>query len=323
MLSRTAQGLFWMSRYIERAENVARLLDAGRRIEALPGSPDERNTEWSSIVIASGAQATFPHPLEEADQQTVAHHLIFDRANPSSILSCMEAARENARAMRIAITGEVWVVLNTSWSEMRMMTPDAIQGGHFAGFLEWVKTRGAQFRGAMDASMLRGDGYHFIELGKCIERADATARLLDVKYNVLLPDASEVGRALDTMQWQQILRAANSLRAYRSVYHRSVTPVGVVDFLVLNHLSPRSLLRCAMEMVEAVECIGAILPKQSQVLIRTQRLLDEMRELSVEEIMNHGLHEWLTETIVETNMIAGSISAAYGFDRPVELAESA
>lgn len=318
MLSRTAQGLFWMSRYVERAENVARLLDAGRRIEGLPGSPDAKNTEWSSIVTASGAQETFPHVLSQAYVENVAQHLIFDRDNPSSVRSCLEAARENARAMRIAVTGEIWDVLNQAWSEMRMLTPESIRGAALVTFLEWVKSRSFLFRGAVDATLLRNEGYHFIELGKNIERADATARLLDVKYNVLLADPEEVGRALDIMQWHQILRAANAQRAYRAIYHHSVTARGVVDMLLLNAHSPRSLQRSFSEAVIALEAIGAVLPEQSRLLMRAQRLRDDLRELSVEDIMTSGLHEWLTETIVETNQLAISTAEAYGFVRPLE-----
>ncbi|MEL6584746.1 MAG: alpha-E domain-containing protein, partial [Pseudomonadota bacterium] len=162
MLSRTAQGLFWMSRYIERAENVARLLDAGRRIEALPSSPDAKRTEWKSILIASGAKETFPGELDAADQVSVAQHLIFDRSNPSSIRSCLEAARENARAMRTAVTGDVWDTINLTWAEMRMLTPESLRGAGFVSFLEWVKTRAFLFRGAVDATLLRNAGFNFI-----------------------------------------------------------------------------------------------------------------------------------------------------------------
>jgi uncharacterized alpha-E superfamily protein len=223
--------------------------------------------------------------------------------------------------MRIAVTGEVWDVLNQAWGEMRMMTPEGVRGSRLVTFLEWVKTRSFLFRGAVDGTLLRNEGFHFIELGKNIERADATARLLDVKYNVLLPNADEVGRALDVMQWHQILRAANAERAFRAVYHHSVTPEGVVDFLVLNPQSPRSLLRCYVESVDAIASISTVLPDQSRLLIRAQMMRDDLRELSVESILSAGLHEWLTDTIVETNRLAMSTAAAYGFDRPLEAAD--
>ncbi|MGB0499416.1 MAG: alpha-E domain-containing protein, partial [Rubricella sp.] len=214
-----------------------------------------------------------------------------------------------------------WDSINEAWAEMRVMTPDILAGGGFASFVDWVKKRCSEFRGAVDSSLLRDDGFAFIELGKWIERADATARLLDVKYHVLLPSAEDVGGGLDYMQWQQILRAANSLRAYRYVYRKPVTAEGVVDFLVLNEKTPRSLKRCYAEIVEAIEDIGAPLVSQKRVYIRARRSLDELNEETAAGVLSYGLHEWLTETIVETNTLAGDIGTAYGFTAPVELQE--
>lgn len=314
MLSRTAQGLYWMSRYIERAENIARLLDTGRRMDALPSTADDRASEWASIVIASGCESTYPHDLEEATAETVADHLVFDRDNPSSIASSFHAARENARAMRIAVTTEVWDAINLTWSQMRAMDTGAIRGGRFAPFLDWVKDRGFLIRGAAAASMLRDQGYGFIELGKHIERFDATARLLDVKYHVLLPSAEDVGGGLDHMQWVQLLRAANSLRAFRWQYRETVTPNGVVHFLVLNEANPRSLCHTVRQIEANLEGLTHALPAQQACLAAARQLGDQVHGRSVEDIIAVGLHEWLTQRIIDVNCIALGIADAYGFN---------
>lgn len=316
MLSRTANGLFWMSRYIERAGNIARLLDAGRRMDSIPNSDQGRASEWESIVIASGCRETFPHDLQSATMEQVAEHLIFDPENPSSIHCCLKAARENARAMRIAITREVWDVLNGAWSEMKRKDMRMVTGGKLAAFLEWVKEQGFLFTGAVEASMLRDCGYSFIQLGQNIERADATARLVDVKFHVLLPSAQDVGGGLDHMQWVQLLRAANSLRAFRWTYRETVTPQAVVHFLVLNAASPRSLMCCYQQIVASLHDIGGQTALQDDARRQAEHLGTQLENATVETIIAHGLHEWLTMMIEQTNALGMQIGDAYGFNGP-------
>ncbi|PRY85395.1 alpha-E domain-containing protein [Donghicola tyrosinivorans] len=319
MLSRTAQGLYWMSRYVERAENVARLLDAGRRMEGLPGSDDFAHSEWASIIIAAGCEETFGEDkLEKADRETVTHHLAFDRENPSSIFSCIEAARENARAMRGAITKEVWTAINSTWSEARSKSMEDMAEGKYADFIDWVLAFSFHFRGAVNGTLLRDERLAFINLGKNIERADATARLLDVKYNVLLPRADEVGQGLDLMQWQQILRASNALLAFRHIYHEATTPPRVVDLLVLNRQFPRSLRFSYEAICNDLRDVGLFTRAQRNGLAKAERLLNDMSQLSALEIIDKGLHEWLTEMIVETNQLGIELADAYGFFEPVK-----
>ncbi|WP_316012878.1 alpha-E domain-containing protein [Roseobacter sp. HKCCA0434] len=317
MLSRTANGLFWMARYVERASNVARLLDAGRRMENIPNTDEGRASEWESILIASGCHETFPGDIKTATMDAVAHHLILDETNPSSIYRCLQSARENARAMRIAVTTEVWDGLNSAWAEMRASEPSDIEGGRLAGFLEWVKGIGFTFSGAVEASMLRDEGARFIAIGVAIERADATARLLDVKYHVLLPSAQDVGGGLDHMQWVQLLRATNSLRAFRWTYRETVTPQAVVHFLILNPASPRGLITSVETIVDNLVRIGDGSGGQSEALRRATELQSRLEQLTVEQIIGNGLHEWLTETIVELNTLASEIAQVYGFNGPM------
>lgn len=315
MLSRTANGLFWMSRYVERMENVARLLDAGRRMESLPQPPGAKATEWASIVHASGCKTTFPEPLEQASRANVPLHLVFDRDNPSAIRQCAHSARENARAMRTALTLEVWDALNLTWSELRRRRPEDTLGGRdLTEFLDWVKSRGALIRGHIDATILRDEGHAFIELGKWIERADSTARILDVKYHVLLPSSRDVGGGLDYLQWLQVLRAANSASAYRHLYRRTVDPEGVVDLLVLNARSPRSLAAGTRGLCVALDAIGSHTEAQHAAHARAAALYDRLRTTQVDAVISNGLHEWLTGFILEINGLANEVGTAYGFD---------
>lgn len=317
MLSRTANGLFWMSRYVERMENIARLLDAGRRMEALPQSQPAKATEWASIVIASGCQTTFQGDLDTADQQQVCRHLILDIDNPSSIKKCVTSARENARAMRSALTTEVWDAINQFWAEMKRLDTEDILGRGLPDFLERVKSRGALVRGAIETTLLRDDGYSFIEMGKLFERADATARLLDVKYHVLLPRSDSVGGGLDYLQWVQVLRAANAATAYRHVYKHTVDAKGVIDLLAINTKSPRSLAFCISGVAEHLAGIGAHTDLQRDVLGAALGMRDRVRNGKVDAIVAFGLHEWLTEFIISVNSLAENVGTAYGLDGAV------
>jgi len=245
MLSRTAEGLFWMARYVERMDNTARLLDAGRRLDALPSRTGAPMSEWTSIIIASGCSESFPQDPETANSASVSEHLIRDTTNPSSIQSCILAARHNAKAVRPSLTSEVWEAINQTQSELKLHLANELDRKNLSAFLDWVRGRSAIIGGSMSETMLRNDRLGFAQLGKWFERADATARLLDVKFHVLLPKVEDVGGGLDYLQWQQILRAANSASAFRHVYGRNLDAEGVVDLLVLNKDSPRSL-RTAM-----------------------------------------------------------------------------
>lgn len=313
MLSRTAEGLFWMGRYVERMENTARLLDTGRRLGNLPVAHSPDHSEWSSIIIASGASGSFPRALDEADAESVCDHLIRDLENPSSITSCIEAARMNAKAVRNAITAEVWEAINDTRLELRGLLNRERDRDNLADFLDWVRMRGGLAFGKIENTMLRDDGFCFVQLGKWFERADATARLLDVKYHVLLPDAKDVGGGIDYMQWVQILRGANSAVAFRHLYSRIVDPQGVVDLLVLNEKSPRSLMTALGEISAALDELASALPVQQALADRARAAHARLGATRVEAIFEQGLHDWLTDFIVDTNLMARETSSAFGF----------
>ncbi len=313
MLSRAAEGLFWMARYIERAENIARLLDAGRRINLMSPSVESRAAEWGSIVIASGCSETFPKPLEEADMASVAWHLVLDPENPSSIRRSFEQARSNARAWRVEITTEVWDAVNEAWRSLGSRTAGVTGGARLAPFIDWTKLQGQRFRGAVEDSLLRDPGYCFVKLGEHIERADSMARLLDVKYHVLLPGHAPVGGAVDQGQWAQILRAANSLRAFRHVYHQPIAPWLVADLLILNRQSPRSLIFCVESAGRQLDELARILGKTQPCQERAADMRARLSGFTVDQIFEIGLHEFLTAFIRENNFLAIEIAESYGF----------
>ena len=318
MLSRTAEGLFWMSRFVERMENVARLIDVARRMDALPAPDGSPQSEWTSIVIASGCSDSFPHDLKQADMANVAEHLIRDESNPSSIASCVHAARSNAKAIRIALTSEVWEAVNQTQSELRQQLQAGRDKENLVAFLDWVRARASIIRGTISSTMLRDKGFSFVELGKWFERADATARLLDVKYHVLLPSVTDVGGGLDYLQWTQILRAANATRAFRHVYRRSVDPEGIIDLLVLNSISPRSLMSAVRNIYhELWQIAEANDPKQQNLLSTVRNHYTSLMDLSVQDIFATGLHEWLTDFILTTNINAADTAFVFGFGAPI------
>ena len=242
MLSRTADNLYWLSRYAERAEFVARILDAALRLAALPSSYGGGETnEWASALASAGDPDVFKPLYASVTEATVCDFLAFSPHNPSSIRSCIETARENARSVRTALTTEMWDAINGAWLELRNYEGRDLNRDEFTRFLDWVKGVSLAFDGSAYRTMLRNDAYWFSRLGVHLERADNTARLLDVKYHLLLPPGERVGGQLDYFQWTTLLREVSALTAYRWVYRESVRPWLVADLLVLNRQMPRSL----------------------------------------------------------------------------------
>ncbi len=314
MLSSTAENLFWMSRYVERMDFIARLLDAGRRLDALPRREGTVESEWTSVLIASGSATTFPDDPQNATAASVCHHLIRDPNNPSSIMSCITAARFNTKAVRSSVTSEVWEAINQTRSELQRLIEQDLDVHNLSAFLDKVRGRSIMIGGAATETMIRDDRHGYMQLGKWLERADSTARLLDVKYNVLLPKASDVGGGLDYLQWLQILRAANSAGAFRHIYGRSIDSEGVVDMLVLNSDSPRSLRTSLSHVYGELQALATQnSPPQQDLLHRVRSNYTQLMNLSVEDIFAQGLHEWLTAFIVELNKTSLQTATVFGF----------
>ena len=242
MLSRTADNLYWVSRYIERAEFLARILDATARLATLPAAYGGAGNEWESALLdRRRGRGLRRSTTTRRTSATSCEFLAFSPDNPSSIRNCFELARSNARAVRTALTGEMWEAINGAYLELRRYDPQTMTREEFARFLEWVKSVSLVFDGSAYRTMLRNDAYWFSRLGVYIERADNTARILDVKYHVLLPETERVGGSLDYFQWSTILREVSALTAYHWVYRESLKPWLVADLLILNRQMPRSL----------------------------------------------------------------------------------
>ena len=313
MLGRTAQNLFWLSRYVERAENMARLLEVGYRMSLTSRREGGASDHLISMMQAAEVDEGFDAKHDVADVDTVAHYMMFDPDNPSSVYSCLQAARTNARSVRTAITTDMWESMNGAWLEFAQIRPRDVRGAKLQGLLQWVKQRSHEFRGALLGTILRDDGFNFLQAGNFIERADNTARILDMKYYVLLPGASEVGGDLDIQQWTLILRAASAHRAYRHVYHDSYRAKNVADFLILRPEMPRSLVYCANFVKQNVDNLAKVYGQSESCQDVAAELLAMVDGASMDAIFSRGLHEFLEEFIACNNRLTDTLSDSYHF----------
>ncbi len=311
MLSRTAENLFWIARYIERAETMARLLEVGARIALMPSAGHGYRSEWESLLQASGTAEGFATKYGDPVQRNIESYLFFDRDNPSSVLSCIERARENARIVRTALTSQVWDALNGAFQEMRQLERRPRSELELTMLTEWVNRQAAQVRGAIDATLLRNDGYNFLNLGFALERADNTARLIDVKYYVLLPSVDFVGTGLDNYQWQTLLRALSAHRAFHWAYGGEITAAKIAHFLILNRQSPRSLISAITMAMTQLDDLSHAYHKSGPAQMRARALVGEIAETRVEEIFDEGLHEFLTRFIRDVGELSDMVQAAY------------
>lgn len=313
MLSRTAANLFWMGRHLERAETAARLLDVGLRITLTPNTEEGYQNEWKSLLRASGTANLFVSKYPEANQENIEEFMFFDRANPSSVVSCFEAAREGGRIVRTALTSQVWDALNTAYQELRQIERAPRGQREMADLTDFTTRSASTVRGAINATQLRSDGWHFLNLGYGLERADATARILDVKYFVLLPRIEFVGSGLDSYQWQVILRAMSAHRAYHWAYGGDVTAGRVADFLILNGESPRSLITSLYEAVWHLEGLarryGEGVPTTGRD--KAREVLTTLQNRDIDMIFDEGLHEFLTWFVGEIVTISNLIHQDY------------
>ncbi|UYO01493.1 MAG: alpha-E domain-containing protein [Devosia sp.] len=313
MLGRTAQNLFWLSRYVERAENMARLLEVGYRMSLTSRREGGASEHLVSMMQAAEVDEGFDAKHDVADVDTVARYMMFDPDNPSSVYSCLEAARTNARSVRTAITTDVWESMNGAWLDYAQIKPRDVRGAKLLGLLQWVKQRSHEFRGAMLGTKLRDDGFSFLQAGNFVERADNTARILDMKYYVLLPRATLVGGDLDIQQWTLILRAASAHRAYRHVYHDRYKSENIADFLILRSEMPRSLAHCADFVKQNLDNLGRLYGRKADCQDAADSLLSMVQNTDMEAIFGHGLHEFLTEFIARNNRVTEALSESYNF----------
>jgi uncharacterized alpha-E superfamily protein len=313
MLGRTAQNLYWLSRYVERAENMARLLEVGYRMSLTSRREGGSSEHLISMMQAAEVDEDFAKKDRPADVDTVAHFMMFDPTNPSSVYTCLQAARTNARTVRTAITSDMWETLNSAWLEFSQIRPRDVRGAKLLELLEWVKHLSHEFRGALLGTILRDDGYAFLQAGNFVERADNTARILDMKYYVLLPRAKMVGGDLDIQQWTLILRAASAHRSYRHVYHDRYKAHNISDFLILRPEMPRSLIYCARFIESQVETLAQFYGKKQVCDDAAQQLRAMVEGTTMDTIFAHGLHEFLTEFMARNDRVSDSLSESYNF----------
>ena len=309
MLSRAADCLFWLGRYSERAGNVARGLAATLRM-AMLAQPLAADNEWRALLIATGSEPGFSAKHAHANAEAVVHWLTLDLDNPSGIAACVEAGRRNARTVRTALTVDMWEAINDTWIEFRRLDPSVIRGDRLPGFLDWVKSRALLFNGAATDTMLRDDAWRFVHLGTMLERADNTARLLDVRHAAFTPAAE--GDAAQYAQWQAVLRSVSALRAYQHVFHARLQPHLVAELLLLRQELPRSLLACYRN-VEAV--LDAIADNnggtRGECHALAAALHAQMRQGKVDAVLAGGLHDFLTGTIDRNIALGREIGAFY------------
>jgi uncharacterized alpha-E superfamily protein len=315
MLSRAAANLYWLARYIERADYLARLVEASRRLMALPKAYSGTESEWESVLLSSGAAPAFHSSGRPLDEDNVTEFLTFSVNNPSSICNCVEIARTNARAVRTALTVEVWEAINDGYLAMKSFrrADDECRGASLTRFLELIKKTSLSYDGGAYRTMLRNDAYWFLRLGLLIERADNTARLLDVKYHVLLPEKEPVGGSLDYFQWAAILRAVSAHTAYHWVYHESLKPWLVADLLILRKEMPRSLIACYDGLVENLDRLAKSHGRQGDAQRHARAVHNQLEMLTAESLFQGGLHEFVQEFIANNNRLGTLIGEQYLF----------
>ena len=311
MLSRTADSLYWVSRYVERAEYLARILDATTRLTNLPTTYGGAGTEWQSAVLTAGCEDTFAKAYSEANERNVCDFLTFNPDNPSSIRNCLAQARSNARAVRTALTSEMWDALNGAWLELQRFEKKRMDREEFARFLDWVKNVSLVFDGSAYRTMLRDDSYWFSRLGVYLERADNTARILDVKYHVLLPEEEHVGGPLDFYQWTSILRSVSALTAYHWVYRETLKPWLIADLLILNDTLPRSLASCYGNLVRNLDQIGVAYGRQGPAQRHARGIRNRLEHSNMNDIFQHGVHEFIQEFIADNSRLGEIITKQY------------
>src|ERR1700691_6127717 len=311
MLSRTADNLYWLARYVERAEYIARTLDTTLRLTALPLAYVGTTNEWESAVATAGCAGAFFETYKEANEETVTEFLAFSTSNPSSIRNCFESARLNARAVRTALTIEMWDSINSAWLELKKWGNGPRSRDEFARFLRWVLGSSLRFDGSAYRTMLRNDAYWFSRLGVYIERADNTARILDVKYHLLLPADEKVGGPLDYYQWSSILRSVSALTAYHWVYRENVKPWLVADLLILKAEMPRSLASCYENLLQNLDRIAGAYGRQGNSQRQARMVRAKLQNSRIEEVFQSGLHEFIDEFVENNNQLGTAIAQQY------------
>ena len=296
MLSRTADHLYWMARYMERAENTARMLDVNYQTALLPLTAEEAEQGWRGLLSISELTWAFSERYPDYGAANVMRFMVSDDANPSSIASCLRAARENARAVRGTLTTEVWETQNQTWLEFQRMLRERDFTRDPSTLFEWVKFRSHLSRGVTVGTMLQDEALHFLRIGTFLERADNTARLLDVKFQSLAGDFFGSGakeQEIDFYHWSAVLRSVSGFEVYRKVYRNVIEPEKVAELLMLREDMPRSLLHCMNGVMENLRLVAN--DQSAETLRRCGRICADLQWGRIDELLATGLHAWLTQ----------------------------
>jgi uncharacterized alpha-E superfamily protein len=310
MLSRTAASLYWLGRYVERAEFTVRLVEATLRLDALSTRP-AGDAAWLSALTVLGADEAFMAKGQAITQQNVTRYLTIDASHAASVRACLDFARNNARAVRTALTREAWSAINRAWLLFNTRaSPRSVEGTLALVEQAEIETRG--FEGAI-TRMLRNPASAFMRLGAAVERADNTARLLEVKYHILLPEDEAVGGTVDRDQWTTLLRTVSAVNAYRWLYRDGLKPFQVIEMLVLRHELPRSLIACAEEVVALLEQLKRTTGNQGDATSRARARYARLADANIPDIVGAGLHEYLEDFITENMEIDEAIARKFRF----------
>lgn len=321
MLSRVADSIYWMARYVERVENLARFIDV--TLNLMLDLPDGSAEQWQPLVSTTGDQKWFAEHYGVATQENVTRFLTFDREYPNSILESLYRARENARSVRETISSEMWEHLNQFYYMVKDASRDnsALESPHV--FFQEIKMASHLFKGITDGTMSHGEGWHFARMGRLLERADKTSRILDVKYYVLLPLVQDIGTPIDDLQWSSVLRSVSGFEMYRKRYH-GIDPRRVIEFLMLDHEFPRAIQYCLSSAEDSLHAITGT-PKgtfRNLAERKMGQLRSELAYSEVNEIVDHGLHEFLDTLQTKLNTVGEAINETFITMRPVELTTS-
>lgn len=317
MLSRVADSVYWMSRYVERAENLARFMDV--TLTLILDLPTGSSEQWQPLVSATGDESWFAQRYGKASRDLVLRFMTFDQEYPSSILSCLRAARENARTIRETISSEAWEQLNNFYHLVQNASHDPAIIAAPQDFFAEVKMASHLFQGLADATMSHGEGWHFVRLGRMLERADKTSRIVDVKYYYLLPRLEDVGTPLDDLHWSAVLRSVSGFEMFRKRHH-GITPERVVGFLILDRLFPRSIMGCLNAAEKSLHAIsGSPLGTFWNVAEkRMGKLRAELAYTTVQDILQQGLHEFIDAFQLKLNQVGEAIHDTFFSLRPIE-----
>ena len=315
MLSRTAENLFWSARYIERADSLARLLEVGYRISLIPNTERGYTNEWESIIETSGIKNEYLKKYKTISKEKIIFYLLFDPQNSSSVKNCIKTARENIRMVRTAVTLEVWNAINSSYHELDKNLKDTKNIlKELPEIIEWIKKQVNLIRGTILNTQLINDGYDFLILGTYFERADFTARIINVKYFILLPSINYVGGDIDNFQWSLMLRSISSFRAFKWAYGgQEITYTKIIDFLILNMTCPRSLIFSIEKINHHLGRLSKFYKQTSSSNKKMALMYKKIKNLNANKITEIGLHEFLKSFIEEINFVYKKFEQKYFF----------